>query len=445
MSDVTEMTVAEETATAEIPLSEKEQLDTIWVPGNAKCFPETFERAEALAKKVAWLTKAIVKNPVVPIIENILFLNGVMYASDLQITNMHYTEIKGEFLVDGKKLLSILKKLDKLDVVSFEASGPYSVYMRVNGETIFTLAGENTMDYPKIAVLETNIPVATINSDQDMENLQVATKYTSKDELRPNLMGVLITEKEMCSTNGHWLFSKSFNGMKLNEETFSHIIPARAILMLKDFKSLEIKRNEPSKRTSPSGYKSTVTHLLLKQERRAVLVRTIDEKFPDYKNVIPQHNHIKIQIDKKQLLQTLGLALEAANRTTHQIRMAFVNNTGRVKFTAEDLDFSNEFRKEVMGDIAWGNIENKSFEKILNEDGSAVLDENGQPQVEENIQIITPEPDQEFEIGFNGKFMIDIVKDTQSNVIEISMAAANKAMLINNDILVMPVMLNQYV
>jgi DNA polymerase III sliding clamp (beta) subunit (PCNA family) len=134
-----------------------------------------------------------------------------------------------------------------------------------------------------------------------------------------------------------------------------------------------------------------------------LITRVIDERFPQFWNVIPQSPQTKFTVDKKKFLSVLDKAYLFANKTTHQIRLGL---NGVNKISAEDLDFSNEFCAEVGGSY-------------------------------------TGEP---IEIGFNAELLKDVVSSF-GDEFTLEMTAPNKAAVIRSGnalALCMPVMLNQY-
>jgi DNA polymerase-3 subunit beta len=143
-----------------------------------------------------------------------------------------------------------------------------------------------------------------------------------------------------------------------------------------------------------------------------MICRLIDERFPDYENVIPKDNKNKMVIDRAELLSSMRRIAIYANKTTHQVRLKITGS--ELQISAEDLDFSNEANERLS----------------CEHDG------------------------EDIEIGFNARFLIEMLSNGDAKEVEFQFSAPNKAGLIvprekedNEDILmlVMPVMLNNYV
>ena len=132
----------------------------------------------------------------------------------------------------------------------------------------------------------------------------------------------------------------------------------------------------------------------------------------DYENVIPVDNPNHMTIDRLEFLGSLRRIAIYANKTTHQVRLKLTGS--ELQISAEDLDFSNEANERLSCD----------------HDG------------------------EDIEIGFNAKFLVEMLNNLSSKEVTLKFSAPNRAGLIvpsdksdNEDILmlVMPVMLNNYV
>jgi DNA polymerase III sliding clamp (beta) subunit (PCNA family) len=385
--------------------------------------PDSYETVADLIVKISWLNKVITKRPLIPIVENILFAKGVMYASDLQVTAMAYTSIKGEFMIPGKKLLSVLKTLKKADRVSF-SNNQNNVILRVNDQDTMQISmSEAVSDFPNCHAKEINIVVGEIPSNIDLKSLDVARGYVSQDELRTNITRVFMNAEHISATNGHFLLFTGIQESMFYEQNYSLLFPTKAIELIKDFEHSTIKRNEENSRA------------LVKEKEKAVVFNLISETYPDYKNIIPKHNPIKIEVDQKSFLDAMKLGLEAASKVNPCMRLSFRNGGSGITLSTECLDESTSFNKELPASIEWGA-------KIIQRIAKAEKTNEAEDKVVE--EHILPEVDQQFAIGFNLKLMMQIITDIKTNNVELTMSEPNKAIIINNTVLLMPMMLSNY-
>ena len=310
----------------------------------------------------------------------------------------------GSIAVPARILLETLKNLPEQPVTISIDEDSYSIEISSdNGR--YKLAGENATDFPKVPAVSDDFSVA-LSTDVLASAINTTIFATSNDELRPAMTGVYMnltdTNTTFVSTDGHRLIRyrrvdvASDNGNAI-------IIPRKALNLLKS--------TLPSENTSVS-VEFNVSNAFFKFNNLKMICRLIDERYPDYEIVIPLDNNNKMVIDRAEFLSSLRRIAIYANKTTHQVRLKITGS--ELQISAEDLDFSNEANERL----------------ACEHDGSDI------------------------EIGFNARFLIEMLNNLSSDKVELNLSEPNKAGLINpmekddnEDILmlVMPVMLNNYV
>lgn len=365
-----------------------------------------------LLKQLSNINGVITTNPVVPILENFLFEleKGALTvtASDLQTSMITELQVeskeKGSIAVPARILLDTLKNLPEQPVTFSIDESTYSIEI-ISDNGRYKLSGENATDFPKVPSVSNDF-TADISTEVLARAINNTIFATSNDELRPAMTGVYVNLGEKNSTfvatDGHRLVRyrradvKSSNGNSI-------IIPRKALNLL--------KATLPSENTDVS-LNFNMSNAYFKFGNIKMICRLIDERFPDYDNVIPTQNNIQMSIERGDLLGALKRISIYANKTTHQVRLKITGS--ELQISAEDLDFSNEANERLS----------------CEHDG------------------------EDIEIGFNAKFLIEMLTNMDSDKIKLTMSAPNKAGVIlpaekdeSEDILmlVMPVMLNQYV
>ncbi|MCE7864067.1 MAG: DNA polymerase III subunit beta [Bacteroidetes bacterium CHB5] len=365
-----------------------------------------------LLKQLSNINGVITTNPVVPILENFLFeINKnslTVTASDLQtsmITELNIeSKEKGNIAVPARILLDTLKNLPDQPVTFSVDESTYTIEISSdNGR--YKLSGENATDFPKVPAVSNDFS-ASISSDVLARALNNTIFATSSDELRPAMTGVYVNLGEknttFVATDGHRLVRYRRTDIK-SDNGNSIIIPRKALNLL--------KATLPTENTDVT-IDFNMSNAFFKFGNIRMICRLIDERFPDYENVIPAQNPIKMTISRTDLLGSLKRISIYANKTTHQVRLKITGS--ELQVSAEDLDFSNEANERLSCEHEGDDIE----------------------------------------IGFNARFLIEMLTNLDTDQIKLNMSAANKAGLIlpaekdkAEDILmlVMPVMLNQYV
>ncbi len=367
--------------------------------------------SSSLLKQLTALSGVIASNPVVPILENFLFevADGkiVVCSSDLQTSMI--TEIsvegkdKGTICVPAKILIDTLKNLPEQPVTFTIDENSYSIEISSdNGR--YKLSGENATDFPKVPAVKNGYAV-DVSSDILLRAIATTLFATSTDDLKPQMTGVYLSLNEtnatFAATDGHRLVR--FRRVDIAAETANTLLLPRKALTL-------LKGSLPSDNTIVK-IEFNAANAFFSFNNIKMICRLIDERFPDFENAIPVNNPNKLTINRMEFLNSLKRISIYANKTTHQVRLKIAGS--ELQISAEDLDFSNEA----------------------------------------NERLACEYEGEDLEIGFNAKFLVEMLTNLDSEQIDINMSQPNKAGLIsphkkdpNEDILmlVMPVMLNNY-
>ena len=366
-----------------------------------------------LLKNLNAINGVITSNPVVPILDNVLFEiengNLLITASDLQTSVMVEIQIEskgdGSVAIPAKILIDTLKNLPEQPVTFSIDDENYNIEINSdNGR--YKLAGENATDFPKV-------PQVTDGYSIDLSSKLLSSAIsntifsTSTDELRPAMTGVFLklstSSCTFVSTDGHRLVKYVRSDVSGDEVDHEMILPRKSLNLLKS--------TLPSDKSSDVKLEFNASNAFFSFDNVKMVCRLIDERYPDYENVIPLDNSNNIVIDKLEVLSSLKRISIYANKTTNQVK--FKISGGEILISAEDLDFSNEANERIS----------------CEHDGADI------------------------EIGFNAKFLIEILSNLNSTRVTFKLSEPNKAGLIIPDemdededitMLVMPVMLNDY-
>lgn len=365
-----------------------------------------------LLKQLSAINGVITTNPVVPILENFLFEitdgNLTVTASDLQTSMITELQVEakedGSIAIPAKILLETLRNLPEQPVTFSIDSNTYSIEINSdNGR--YKLAGENATDFPKIPTVSDGYSV-NMSSEVLSRAINNTIFATSNDELRPAMTGVFVkldeTNTTFVATDSHRLIRYRRVDVAA-DMSHSMIIPRKALTLL--------KATLPQELTNVN-VEFNASNAFFNFNQVKMICRLIDERFPDYENVIPLDNNNTVVVKKDELLSSLKRIAIYANKTTHQVRLKITGS--ELMISAEDLDFSNEANERLS----------------CEHDG------------------------EDLEIGFNAKFLVEMLGNIESDDITIKLSAPNKAGIITPNekdeeedilMLVMPVMLNNQV
>jgi DNA polymerase-3 subunit beta len=222
--------------------------------------------------------------------------------------------------------------------------------------------------------------------------------------MRPVMSGVFFEIHEdsirFVATDAHKLVRYSRTDVG-GDSPASFIVPKKPLNLLKG--SMGAAKTEVKVEYNENNAQFSFENVVL-------LCRLIEGKYPNYEAVIPKENPFKLTIDRLDLLSSIKRVSIFANKTTHQVRLRMGGS--ELNISAEDLDFANEAQERLTCTYAGDDME----------------------------------------IGFNSRFLQEMLGNLTSENVNIEMSAPNRAGIltqvetddISEDILmlVMPVMLN---
>jgi len=367
--------------------------------------------SSTLLKHLNSVNGVITTNPVVPILENFLFevTEGLLTVSASDLQTSMITEIpvdakkKGSIAVPAKILLDTLKNLPEQPVTFSIDEETYSIEISSdNGR--YRLSGENATDFPKVPAVKNGY---SVEMPADVLNRAISSTLfaASNDELKPAMTGVYLllsdTNVTFVATDGHRLVK--FRRVDVTSDMANNIIIPKKALNL-------IKSSIPTDR-SMVKIEFNASNAFFSFGNLKMICRLIDERFPDYENAIPMNNPNKLVISKTDFFNSLRRISIYANKTTHQVRLKIAGS--ELQISAEDLDFSNEANERLACDYQG----------------------------------------EDMEIGFNARFLLEMLNNLDCDNVELQLSAPNRAGILtpadksdNEDLLmlVMPVMLNNY-
>ncbi len=300
-----------------------------------------------LLKNLSSISGVITSNPVVPILENVLFEiengNLLITASDLQTSVMVELQVEskenGSVAIPAKILIDTLKNLPEQPVTFSIDENNYNIEINSdNGR--YKLAGENSADFPKVPEISDGYSF-TVNTNTLALAIGNTIFSTSTDELRPAMTGVFFRlSSNSCtfvSTDGHRLVKYIRTDISGDEVDHDMIIPRKSLNLLKTI--------IPSDDKNDINIEFNASNAFFSNDNIKLVCRLIDERYPDYENVIPSDNSNSIEVDKSEILSSLKRISIYANKTTNQVRLKVSGS--EILISAEDLDFSNEANERI--------------------------------------------------------------------------------------------------
>ena len=385
-----------------------------------------------LYKNLSAISGVLSTNNTMPILDNFLFtISGntlTVTASDLDCTMCAEIELsnvdgEGSIAVPSKNLLDTLKLIPEIPIVFSTIEDGDKVALRYT-------AAEGKYDdhcfpgdeYPGIKPME-EFQSFEVDASVLHKAISKTLFATGTDELRPNMMGVFCElnadDITFVSTDAHKLVRFRSNSVKTMDPT-SFILPKKPLQQLRGIIGGIDEKIKVDYLPDGSRIRFSFNNIVLYSSLK-------EGKYPNYRNVIPTNNDKSFVVDFGAWLSALDTGTSGssggegggsgrrvgiyANQSTYQIRISL--NDEITTIAAEDVDYSKKAEETIVGIY------------------------NGEPM----------------EIGFNSKFLREILENIESNEIQMDLSQPNRAALIypadqkdtdeeNLLMLIMPVMLN---
>jgi DNA polymerase-3 subunit beta len=361
-----------------------------------------------LVKALSAVSGAVPNKATLPILETILFKSEDgslrLTATDLEISIIEYMDADidedGAVAIPARRLTETLRQLPDIPV-SFEVDEKFNVKFRTDKGT-YKLVGEDPDEFPEVPNLDEGHQLETTKKDI-LKAIDKTLFAVSNDDLRPAMMGVYFDigpeESKFVATDGHRLVRYIKKDLT-NDEEINFIVPEKALNLVQ--KALHAEE---------CVLTITEDHARFKSGNTIVITRLINEQYPNYDSVIPRENDKTLIIDKEQMLATVKRVAIFSSSTTRQIRLQM--HPDKLTIRAEDIDMSSE-AKETIG-CEYDN--------------------------------------EEMEIGFNAKYLADVLGNVDDDEVYFEFSTPNRAGIVKPSeeeeneqmlMLVMPVMLNTY-
>lgn len=367
-----------------------------------------------LLKNLQKISGVLSTNNTLPILDDFLFeLTEDMLsitASDLHTTmTVSLTPDKmegpGVMAVPARILLDTLKTFPDIPVTFSLDEEELTVEISA-GEGNYKLPGHSSEEYPQVPEKE-DVREVTLSSDLLANAVHKTIFATGNDELRPVMSGVLCEFSSesitFVATDAHKLVRYRRTDVTM-EDYSSFIIPKKPLNQLKSVLTFD--------QDTPVKVEFNQTNAFFAFENIKLVCRLVEGKYPNYEAVIPKDNTKELIIDRLSFLNALKRVSIFANQSTHQVRLRLSGQ--ELYLSAEDVEFANEAKERL----------DCSYEG------------------------------DELEIGFNSRFLHEMVSNLDTETIKMEMSEPNRAGIIfpvaegdddNHEqilMLVMPVMLN---
>jgi DNA polymerase-3 subunit beta len=365
-----------------------------------------------LLKNLQALSGVIGSKNTLPILDDFLFQlteNELkITTSDLDVTMSvsmvpDMVDGTGEVTIPARLLLEIMKNFPDVPITIAIDNNTLAVEL-IAGEGRYKLAGHKSDEFPQLPAMA-DTSRWEIPADVLAKGFEKTVFATGMDEIRPIMSGVLMEMNEnfltFVATDAHKLVRYRRMDVK-SDVVASFIMPKKPINQLKSI--LATLADEPVR------IEFNKTNASFVFGDYVLICRLIEGRYPNYDAVIPKQNPNQLTIDRQTFLSAIRRVAVFSSKATHQVRFRIAGQ--ELTLTAEDIDFYNEAKERLTCSYQGDDME----------------------------------------IGFNSRFLQEMLSNFDSETVKIEMSAPNRAGIItpaeneneSEDLLMllMPVMLN---
>jgi DNA polymerase-3 subunit beta len=311
------------------------------------------------------------------------------------------SDSSGSIAVSARLLLDTLKTFPD-QPLTFKTEGDNAIEIS-SDQGKYDMAYFGGDEFPKAVSLPS--PSTTIVPAHILGTAISKTIFAAgNDDLRPVMSGVFFQFSSQSltfvATDAHKLVKYSRTDVTA-DQTAEFIMPKKPLNLLKGI--LGGSESNVTIEYNDANAKFTFDNVVL-------VCRLIDGKYPNYEAVIPKENPNKLTVDRASFLNSVRRVSIFSSKTTHQIRLKMAGT--ELNISAEDLDFSNKADERLSCDYQGDDMQ----------------------------------------IGFNSRFLSEMLNNLSSNEVLIEMSLPNRAGILTPidgtdegeqvTMLVMPVMLN---
>ena len=356
----------------------------------------TIERT-TLLKSLSHVQSVVERRNTIPILSNVLIeasADGTLklMATDLDLqvveTVSAAVDQPGATTVSAHTLFDIARKLPEGSQVQLTAAD--GKMLIVAGRARFNLSTLPRDDFPMIA--EGDLPTKFALPVETLKQIIDKTRFAiSTEETRYYLNGIFLHVADGDPASGPVLKAAATDGHRLARVTVARpagaeampdvIVPRKCIAELR--KLLDEVDGDVEITLSPTKIRFGLNAAILTS-------KLIDGTFPDYSRVIPTANDKLLRIDPKSFMQGVDRVATIASEKTRAVKMALDRDKITLSVTSPENGTAAE---EVPGDYTAAG----------------------------------------FEIGFNARYLLDILAQVDGDTIEVHLADAAAPTLIREN------------
>lgn len=329
---------------------------------------------QVFLKGLAKIQGIVEKKNTIPVLANVLIMATedqlCLTATDLEVGMRAFYQARieetGSITVSAKKLYEIIRELPEGEI-NFRAKENCWIEIR-GGKALFNLVGLSPEEFPHFPAADDNDNIS-LPSEVLGSMIEKTAFAMSADETKYNLNGIFLKTRSdeeiqslvMVATDGHRLakIQHPIDKISIPQLEKGVIFPRKGIYELK-------KMTEEGDDQIHLGFLENSA--IIKKGRTTVVMRLVDGEFPEYERVIPTGNNLTAEISSEPFLHALRRMATLSSEKSKGVRISM--KPGKLEISSSNPD---------LGDAC------------------------------EDLDV--EYADQEVSIGFNARYLLDILQN----------------------------------
>jgi len=333
---------------------------------------------ENLAKALLYVNRAVSARPNIPVLANVL-LEAEKGKIKLSATNLEVgistwigAEVAepGKLTVSAKLLSEFINSLKKGRMEMYEADQMLEVNFVDNKAQFFIIPAD---DFPKVPEPEGEV-MLELNAFNFADAVAETSFSAGVDESRPVLTGVLMLAKDKTLTlvgvDGFRLSKKELQlGKEIVKDEFREIVPAKSLMEVEKL----IREVGTEEMVLQIYYLGAKNQILFKVGDIEFSTRLIEGEFPDYEKIIPKEEAVKFTVSREELMNVIKIvSIFARNVIGNKARFKIEADSKKLSLSASVIDIGKNESKIGLKDLLGDDFETGFNVKFLTDMVTAI-------------------------------------------------------------------------
>ncbi len=320
-----------------------------------------------LHSNLSLVSRAVPSRPNHPILANVL-LTAEREHQRVQLTGFDLSlglcssfpaeiEAGGQLTLPAKLLNDIVSRLPNADITIDDETAQAMVTL-TSQTGKYQIRGMGAEEFPSLPEIA-NREAVYLSAEALIAGLRGSLFAASNDETKQVLTGLHIIVRpetlEFAATDGHRLaLVETENPNQLEEEPFEVTVPARAMRELE--RMITMRQSQSQDEALSLVVYLDPGQVVFELADQRLTSRTLEGKYPAYRQLIPTQFERQVNVERKQLLAALERIAILASQKNDIVKFTIDSDNQQLSLSVEAQDVGNG-QESIPAQVSGGNLE----------------------------------------------------------------------------------------